>query len=166
MTRMRAGPGRAALVGRRRLPELSSSAASPSSPPRCPPPPPGLRHRPGSLSPRSQGVSPPLGRPAPRPRHPGAGHWGARSRPGFPGAVERAKRGERRAWLSAGQGRARGKVQPQTPSPTRTTPGLSDRSPPRVKARRRGGLGAWHKDARPQVNLLNFLLVQHSTTRF
>lgn len=112
MTRMRAGPGRAALVGRRRLPELCSSAASPSSPPRCPPPPPGLRHRPGSLSPRSQGVSPPLGRPAPRPRHPGAGHWGARSRPGFPGAVERAERGERRAWLSAGQGRARGKVQP------------------------------------------------------
>lgn len=113
VTRMRAGPGRAALAGRRRPPELCAFAARPPAPPppSCPPPSPGLRCRPRSLSHGSQGGSPPPGRPAPRPRHRGP-DTGARGRGRAALALGAGRAGERRAGLSAGRGRARGKVQP------------------------------------------------------
>lgn len=161
------------------MPELSSSSSSSSAPRQRRRPgllllllllrpdsaSAGLRRRPGALCPRSPGVTPQPGRPAPRPRRSGAGHRGARSWPGCPRSRRRAARGrgggQPRSRLCAGAREGAG----EDPAPgrggqTRGSLGPSGVSPPRGRAQGRhaggGVVGVWHRDARPQLTFETF----------
>ncbi|XP_057165968.1 cortactin-binding protein 2 isoform X1 [Ursus arctos] len=119
---MRAGPGRAALARRRRwppelspqpllLPALLLRPASSSTGLLLLRLRPGLRRRPGALSPGSQGMSPPPGASRTKAGGTGGRTMGCAVEAGAALALC-VEPGELRAGMSAGRGRARGKVQP------------------------------------------------------
>lgn len=176
MTRMRAGPGRAALARRRRRGRPSSGRcrrrrSPPPPPPASPPPPPrflllllllplrpghrllrpGLHRRPGALGPDSPGIgSPPRGSQHGSRRHLGPSA-GARAR----GWDWGARQG------SSAPGGARGKV--RTPGPLHGSPRSWRRG---TGAAGGDGVRPWQEDARPQLNLLNFFWYRtHSDLR-